>query len=84
VIKDRTPPAESETSAQQGRASRAEAKQVVHTLGGLMGDDCHRERLRATPSCVSYFMNKFRSLGLIDYNGALCVRSGLSKLGALE
>ena len=82
-IKDRIPPAASETSAQQGRASRAEAKQVVHTLVGL-SEDCRCERLGATSSCVSSFMNKFRSLGLIDYNSALCVRSGLSKLGAIE
>ena len=30
-----------------------------------------------TRSCVSFFMNKFRKLGFIDYNGEMHVHSSL-------
>jgi len=30
-----------------------------------------------TRSRVSFFLNKFRNLGLIDYNGGLSIRSSL-------
>ena len=42
------------------------------------------EMIGTTQSRVSYFMNKLRSLGLIDYNGTLRVRSSLSKLVASD
>ena len=42
------------------------------------------EMIGTTQSRVSYFMNKLRSLGLIDYNGTLRVRSSLSKLVAYD
>ena len=35
------------------------------------------EMIGTTRSRVSFFMNKFRRLGLIDYNGHLTVRSSL-------
>ena len=39
------------------------------TLAGIIG---------TTRSRVSFFMNKFRNLGLVDYNGAIHVHSSLS------
>jgi CRP-like cAMP-binding protein len=42
------------------------------------------EMIGTTQSRVSFFMNKFRSLGLIDYNGTLRIRSSLSKLVASD
>jgi CRP-like cAMP-binding protein len=42
------------------------------------------EMIGTTQSRVSFFMNRFRSLGLIDYNGTLRIRSSLSKLVAYE
>ena len=35
------------------------------------------EMIGTTRSRVSYFMNKFRKLGLIEYNGTLTVKSAL-------
>ena len=35
------------------------------------------EMIGTTRSRVSFFMNKFRKLGLIDYNGCIEVRSSL-------
>jgi CRP/FNR family transcriptional regulator, cyclic AMP receptor protein len=35
------------------------------------------EMIGTTRSRVSFFMNRFRKLGLIDYNGKLCVHSSL-------
>jgi CRP-like cAMP-binding protein len=42
------------------------------------------EMIGTTQSRVSFFLNRFRSLGLIDYNGTLRVRSSLSKLVAYD
>ena len=42
------------------------------------------EMIGTTQSRVSFFMNRFRRLGLIDYNGTLRVRSSLSKLVASD
>jgi CRP-like cAMP-binding protein len=42
------------------------------------------EMIGTTQSRVSFFMNRFRSLGLIDYNGALRVRGSLAKLLASD
>ena len=80
-IKGRFAPIESETCAKPGPSSRAEAEEAVHTLIRWTGGDPRCEGLMATQSRVSYFMNKFQSLGLIDYNRALRVRKNLSKLG---
>jgi CRP-like cAMP-binding protein len=35
------------------------------------------DMIGTTRSRVSFFMNKFRKLGLIDYNGSIEVRSSL-------
>src|SRR4029078_13634641 len=35
------------------------------------------DMIRPTPARVSYFMNKFRKLGFIDYNGGIQVHSSL-------
>ena len=35
------------------------------------------ETIGTTRSRVSFFMNKFRKLGLIDYNGGIGIRSSL-------
>jgi CRP-like cAMP-binding protein len=39
--------------------------------------DMLAQRVGTTRARVSYFMNKFRRLGLIDYNGSIKVHSGL-------
>jgi CRP-like cAMP-binding protein len=54
-----------------GRESRPEpiiAKVSQETLAEMIG---------TTRSRVSFFMNKFRKLGLIDYNGAIEIHSSL-------
>ena len=35
------------------------------------------QRVGTTRSRISHFMNKFRKLGFVDYNGGLTVHSGL-------
>jgi CRP/FNR family transcriptional regulator, cyclic AMP receptor protein len=42
------------------------------------------EMIGTTQSRVSFFINKFRGLGLIDCNGTLRIRSSLSKLAASD
>jgi CRP-like cAMP-binding protein len=42
------------------------------------------EMIGTTQSRVSFFMNRFRRLGHIDYNGTLRIRSSLSKLVAYD
>lgn len=42
------------------------------------------EMIGTTQSRVSFFMNRFRGLGLLDYNGTLRVRSSLSQLVASD
>ena len=37
-----------------------------------------------TRSRVSFFLNKFRKLGFIDYNGGLCIRSSLLNIVLLD
>jgi CRP-like cAMP-binding protein len=54
----------------EGRAERVIAKISQETLAEMIG---------TTRSRVSFFMNKFRKLGLIDYNGHLEVHSSLLK-----
>jgi CRP/FNR family transcriptional regulator, cyclic AMP receptor protein len=39
--------------------------------------DCLAEMVGTTRSRVSFFMNRFRKMGLIDYNGSLQVRRAL-------
>jgi CRP/FNR family cyclic AMP-dependent transcriptional regulator len=53
---------------QEGRPEPVVAKLSQETLAEIVG---------TTRSRVSYFMNKFRRLGFIDYNGGLEVHSSL-------
>jgi CRP-like cAMP-binding protein len=52
----------------EGRPERIVAKVSQETLAEMIG---------TTRSRVSFFMNKFRKLGLIDYNGHLEVHTSL-------
>jgi CRP/FNR family transcriptional regulator, cyclic AMP receptor protein len=42
-----------------------------------VGPETLAEMIGTTRSRVSFFMNKFRKLGLIDYNGSIGIRSSL-------
>ena len=55
----------------EGRPEPIIAKISQETLAEMIG---------TTRSRVSFFMNKFRALGLIDYNGRIEVRSSLLNL----
>ena len=52
----------------EGRPERIIAKVSQETLAEMIG---------TTRSRVSFFMNKFRKLGLIDYNGHLEIHTSL-------
>jgi CRP/FNR family transcriptional regulator, cyclic AMP receptor protein len=52
----------------EGRPEPIIAKVSQETLGEMIG---------STRSLVSHFMNKFRKLGFIDYNGTLEVHNSL-------
>ena len=56
------------TSPKEGRPEPVIAKVSQETLAEMIG---------TTRSRVSFFMNKFRKLGFIDYNGGLEVHSSL-------
>ncbi len=56
------------TSEKRGRPEPVVAKINQETIAEMIG---------ATRSRVSYFMNKFRKLGFIEYNGHLAVHSSL-------
>ena len=53
-----------------GKESKMESvvPSITQTLAQMIG---------ATRSRVNYFMNKFKKLGFISYNGGLTVNSGL-------
>jgi CRP/FNR family cyclic AMP-dependent transcriptional regulator len=59
------------TLAQVGKASDSDTVIPKISQAGLA------EMIGTTRSRVSFFMNRFRKLGLIDYNGKLCVHSSL-------
>ena len=42
-----------------------------------MTQDLLAKRVGTTRGQISFFMNKFRRLGLIDYNGSIKVHGGL-------
>ena len=42
-----------------------------------IGQETLAEMIGTTRSRVSFFMNRFRELGLIDYNGGIAVNSSL-------
>jgi len=52
----------------EGKPERAIAKISQETLAGMVG---------TTRSRVSFFMNRFRKLGFIKYNGELVIRTSL-------
>ena len=54
--------------AKEGKSEKAITKVSQETLAQMVG---------TTRSRVSFFMNKFRKLGFIDYNGGLKVHSSL-------
>ena len=43
----------------------------------MLSHEVLAEMVGTTRSRITYFMNKFRRLGLIDYNGELTVRTEL-------
>ncbi len=45
-----------------------------------LSQETFAEMIGTTRSRVSFFMNKFRKLGYIDYNAEICVRSSLSNV----
>ena len=45
--------------------------------GALISQETLAEMIGATRSRVNFFMNKFRKLGLIEYNGGLKINSSL-------
>ena len=54
---------------------------TLHSVGiGTVEMETLAEMIGTTRSRVSYFMNKFRKLGFIDYNGELHVHSSLLKV----
>ena len=53
---------------EEGRRNRSSRKSVRKRLQEMIG---------TTRSRVSFFMNKFRKLGLIDYNGSIEIHSSL-------
>ena len=53
--------------------SAAPRRDAVHSARGMT----LAEMIGTTRSRVSFFMNKFRKLGFIDYNGSLEVHSSL-------
>ena len=57
--------------ARYGKQERVIAKISQETLAEIIG---------TTRSRVSFFMNKFRKLGLIEYNGGLKVHSSLMNI----
>jgi CRP-like cAMP-binding protein len=46
-------------------------------IRGKVSQETLAEMIGTTRSRVSFFMNKFRDLGFIDYNGTLTVHSSL-------
>jgi CRP-like cAMP-binding protein len=59
---------------------RSATSLILFCLGGDARADrgsCLAEMIGTTRSRVSFFMNKFRELGLIDYNGGIEVHSSL-------
>ncbi len=59
------------SSDKKGEPERVNVKLSQETLANMIG---------TTRSRVSYFMNKFRKLGFIDYKGGLKVRSSLRSI----
>jgi CRP-like cAMP-binding protein len=62
------------TLANYGRGGRRET-----TIDGVDQEDL-AQMVGTTRARISYFMNKFRRLGYIDYNGEIAVYRSLSKV----
>jgi hypothetical protein len=63
----------------QGAAAPPAAGEGGETRGGdsKVSQETLAEMIGTTRSRVSFFMNKFRKLGFIEYNGGLSVHSSL-------
>jgi hypothetical protein len=68
VYVDLLPPCNAACPANDGEPKQVIAKVSQETLAEMIG---------TTRSRVSHFMNKFRKMGFIDYNGHLEIRSSL-------
>lgn len=64
-------------------ANRGKRIRDTATIEGLDQEDL-AQMVGTTRARVSYFMNKFRSLGYIDYNGNIAVHRSLSKVLAAD
>jgi CRP-like cAMP-binding protein len=53
------------------------ANDVRYIQKGVISQETLAEMIGATRARVNFFMNKFRKLGLIEYNGGLKVNSSL-------
>ena len=49
----------------------------MRTVAVPISQELMAARVGTTRSHINYFMNKFRKLGLIEYNGGLKVKSAL-------
>jgi CRP/FNR family transcriptional regulator, cyclic AMP receptor protein len=52
----------------------------LRTVTTPISQEVMAARVGTTRSRISYFMNKFRKLGLVEYNGELKVHSPLSNV----
>jgi CRP-like cAMP-binding protein len=58
--------------------------QVVEPAIPKISQETLADMVGTTRSRVSFFLNKFRKLGFIDYNGGLCIRSSLLNIVLLD
>jgi CRP/FNR family transcriptional regulator, cyclic AMP receptor protein len=61
-------------------AARYGREEHVETIVGKVSQETWAEMIGTTRSRVSYFMNKFRKLGYIKYNGGLQINSSLLRV----
>jgi CRP-like cAMP-binding protein len=62
--------------ARQGH-SKPHTRRPVYHYKQKVSQETLAETIGTTRSSVSFFMNKFRKLGLIDYNGSIEIHSSL-------
>ncbi len=74
-------------SSEKRRSTRAPArgpemqrKEQAEKIVGKVSQETWAEMIGTTRSRVSYFMNKFRRLGYIKYNGGLQINSSLLRV----
>jgi len=58
--------------------------QVEEVIVPKMSQETLADMVGTTRSRVSFFLNKFRKLGFIDYNGGLRIRSSLLNIVLLD